>query len=306
MQGLLELFLSFGDEEQVVIAGQGTTTSPPLAIAVLPTGLTLRDAHTDFGARQYSPTLRRWMTPDPLSEKYYGVSPYAFCNNNPVNFVDPDGKYIDKASRREWNNNKRIIQEKIDNLEYLASMWEGTKNSSIVDGLNQQIAGIKQTLSTMKVIEQSEQGYKLSALDSPLGNVVLDTESGLIDIQYISENIGNFVHEVTHAGQFESGDIGFDRETGYTYAQDIYDEIEAYKAEACYVGVDSKLITKKYVQNLTDSSGNKIYTLFGPRRVSPLKVTVRSPLYHVCTAYGLQPTPSILPFYRAVQMLYKQ
>ncbi|MBO5014486.1 MAG: hypothetical protein J6C92_01610, partial [Bacteroidaceae bacterium] len=27
------------------------------------------------------------------SEKYYGVSPYAFCNNNPVNFVDPDGEF---------------------------------------------------------------------------------------------------------------------------------------------------------------------------------------------------------------------
>ena len=48
--------------------------------------------YTDFGARQYSPTLRRWMTPDPLSEKYYGISPYAFCNNNPVNFVDPNGE----------------------------------------------------------------------------------------------------------------------------------------------------------------------------------------------------------------------
>ena len=34
------------------------------------------------------------MTPDPLSEKYYGISPYAFCNNNPVNFVDPDGEAI--------------------------------------------------------------------------------------------------------------------------------------------------------------------------------------------------------------------
>ena len=49
--------------------------------------------YTDFGARQYSPTLRRWMTPDPLSEKYYGVSPYAFCSDNPVNFVDSDGEF---------------------------------------------------------------------------------------------------------------------------------------------------------------------------------------------------------------------
>lgn len=99
-------YSAFGDESQVMVSGQGSTPAHALATAALPTGLTLRDAYTgkeaqtpdfstgytDFGARQYSPTLRRWMTPDPLSEKYYGVSPYAFCNNNPVNFVDPDGE----------------------------------------------------------------------------------------------------------------------------------------------------------------------------------------------------------------------
>ena len=37
------------------------------------------------------------MTPDPLSEKYYSISPYAFCNNNPVSFVDPDGESWGKA-----------------------------------------------------------------------------------------------------------------------------------------------------------------------------------------------------------------
>ena len=47
----------------------------------------------DFGARRYDPLLARWTTPDPLLEKNYGVSPYAFCNNNPVNFVDPDGEH---------------------------------------------------------------------------------------------------------------------------------------------------------------------------------------------------------------------
>ncbi len=48
--------------------------------------------YTDFGARFYSPRVRRWLTPDPLSEKYYGTSPYAYCNGNPINFVDPDGR----------------------------------------------------------------------------------------------------------------------------------------------------------------------------------------------------------------------
>ena len=36
----------------------------------------------------------RWATPDPLADKYYSTSPYAFCNNNPVNFVDPDGRFV--------------------------------------------------------------------------------------------------------------------------------------------------------------------------------------------------------------------
>ena len=51
----------------------------------------------DYGARLYDSLLPRWTTQDPLAEKYYSTSPYAFCNNNPVNFVDPDGESWGKA-----------------------------------------------------------------------------------------------------------------------------------------------------------------------------------------------------------------
>lgn len=36
------------------------------------------------------------MVPDPLGEKYYGINPYAYCNGDPVNFVDIDGQEISK------------------------------------------------------------------------------------------------------------------------------------------------------------------------------------------------------------------
>ena len=89
-------YSAFGDESAVPLMQSGS----------VPAVITLRDAYTgkedqdpdfstgytDFGARQYSPTLRRWMTPDPLSEKYYGVSPYAFCSNDPINRFDPNGQ----------------------------------------------------------------------------------------------------------------------------------------------------------------------------------------------------------------------
>ena len=34
------------------------------------------------------------MSIDPKCEKYYWISPYAYCLNNPVKFVDPDGKEV--------------------------------------------------------------------------------------------------------------------------------------------------------------------------------------------------------------------
>lgn len=48
----------------------------------------------DYGARHYDAALGRFTTMDPLAEKYYSVSPYAYCENNPTNRIDPDGKQI--------------------------------------------------------------------------------------------------------------------------------------------------------------------------------------------------------------------
>lgn len=48
----------------------------------------------DSKARWYYPAIMRAAAMDPLCEKYYSISPYAWCNNNPVNYVDPDGRDI--------------------------------------------------------------------------------------------------------------------------------------------------------------------------------------------------------------------
>ena len=46
----------------------------------------------DYGARQYFSTVPTWDRMDALCEKYYNISPYAYCANNPVNRIDVDGK----------------------------------------------------------------------------------------------------------------------------------------------------------------------------------------------------------------------
>ncbi|MFZ1527278.1 MAG: DUF6443 domain-containing protein [Ferruginibacter sp.] len=46
----------------------------------------------DFGARYYDPQLGVWHNPDPLAEKYPSISPWVYTFNNPLLFVDPDGR----------------------------------------------------------------------------------------------------------------------------------------------------------------------------------------------------------------------
>jgi RHS repeat-associated protein len=48
----------------------------------------------DFGSRVYDPRIGRWLSTDPLWQKYTSLSPYNFVANSPIQAFDPDGKLI--------------------------------------------------------------------------------------------------------------------------------------------------------------------------------------------------------------------
>lgn len=63
----------------------------------------------DFGARLYDPALGRWLSQDPLAEKYQAHSPYLFCAGNPMKFVDPEGKEIRIMYQDDSGENKELL-----------------------------------------------------------------------------------------------------------------------------------------------------------------------------------------------------
>ena len=61
----------------------------------------------DYGARQYFSALPVWDRVDPECEEDYGVSPYTYCRNSPIKFIDKDGNKVripNKDQRTELLN----------------------------------------------------------------------------------------------------------------------------------------------------------------------------------------------------------
>ena len=85
----------------------------------------------DFGARMYNPAIARWTAADPLSEKYYGISPYVYCANNAICLVDPTGKdwysTTDSEGNILYHYNDNIYSQKDLDKAGIKGQYEGIR-----------------------------------------------------------------------------------------------------------------------------------------------------------------------------------
>ena len=57
-----------------------------------------------YHARYYDPKIAMWYGVDPLAELHPDISSFAYCANNPVKLIDPDGRdWIETKKGIQWN-----------------------------------------------------------------------------------------------------------------------------------------------------------------------------------------------------------
>ena len=161
----------------------------------------------DFEARLHDPLLPRFTTMDPMAEKYYSVSPYAYCAGNPIKFVDPNGMDYglrineqDKAITIEANY--YVYKEDVAILEKAVAFWNS--KSGIYNDYN-----VSFKLSVVVVDESKETG--VSSLEQ-LANKDLIGNS-----YYAEENLDSGKEGITRTGQTEGGKyVKTDASFGYS------------------------------------------------------------------------------------------
>ena len=92
----------------------------------------------DYSARFYDPGYNRFTTMDPLAEKYYSISPYAYVMNNPMKYIDPTGmwiQYSDGTDYYRYNNGQWELYNKGEYTAYTPA--SGSFLEGVLKGLNQ-------------------------------------------------------------------------------------------------------------------------------------------------------------------------
>ena len=64
---------------------------------------------------------------DPFAEKYAHISPYAYCANNPIKYVDPDGRWIESL----WD----AVNLAMGVESFVSNIHEGNVSDALVDGV---------------------------------------------------------------------------------------------------------------------------------------------------------------------------
>mgnify|MGYP002623809864 CR=1 FL=1 len=189
-----------------------------------------------FGVRYMDHELMTmWLSVDPMSDKYPSISPYAYCNWNPIKLVDPDGNEITFAGESE-----RKLYESFRELVFSNEKYTAIQNELI-------------SLEESDDVFIIRMGKNISNKEGA-GNFSYNVNTGQFDINISNDNswtdIEKLSHELKHADQYLNRKITFSISASGKVTPENYsidDEIEAYSCQEMFGNsLSSKDVIKKY------------------------------------------------------------
>ena len=233
-----------------------TGTGGALANDYTFTGKERDDSLYYYGARYYDPRTGRVVSVDPLTNA--DESAYAYAGNNPVGFVDPDGRVRVASSWRPptWNDVRTAFAQ--------ASAWQNTPLSGamMVNAVGSLISmadpygfsgvvGAGVIATTPAAAARAATGY--SSLTSML-------KKGTASFDEIAEIFRNVASRVNRGRQGEVrrvGDVAIKHVTTAELNRNILDARTQFKAMQAGESAGSSLLPKPYqlVENIDETRG---------------------------------------------------
>jgi len=212
----------------------------------------------DFGARWDDPAVGRWGTMDPLCEKYYSISPYAYCEGNPVNRTDPDGrewkdekdkKIAAQIQKEAASRDKSLVKQEVKINAKINNIKNNTKLSD--DKRSQQIATQQNKLESVKTernlisaldkgitqLGDSKTKYTFNTVEFGTTATLSSKEDGTVVINNYG-TLGNRSHETTHAIDYDNNLMFFNPlgSNNLRISDRLSSEIRAYGTEYSITG----------------------------------------------------------------------
>ena len=172
----------------------------------------------DSGARLQCTLVPRFSTMDPLLEKYYDISPYVYCANNPVRFIDPTGMIWEdpqEAERLKKNIDNRITSLNKDIVRNQDKLDKGGlsekqigKLESRISEANNRISNLNTSKADIDLLGADQSNvYALSSISGGKHKVRQGSD-GKVYIETSSDALS--IHEVTHVRQsLDAGGLRF-------------------------------------------------------------------------------------------------